>query len=304
MWSEGEPMRLDKLDLNLFVVFDALYREGVVTKVALQLNITQPAVSNALNRLRKTFDDPLFVRTPAGMKPTPVADAVIADVRAALALLNKTMDSNVKFDPAQSEKTFTLGMNDMVQAMLLPKLQQWLVKAAPGVSLNSYYLPREQATEQLKAGVMDLLIDVPLVNAKELQQSTLLMVEHVIAMRKEHPLARKKMSLDNYLAAEHVHVSGRKRGRGLVDVALHSQGYRRNIAMRLENYLVAAQVASQTDLLWAAPAPLAVQFGLSKKALPIVVEPLDLRLYWAKSAANDPANEWLRQQLQKLAVKI
>ena len=99
-------MRLDRVDLNLFVVFDALYRERSVTRVATHLNLTQPAVSNALSRLRQTFEDPLFVRSPDGMAPTPVADSVVADVKEALALLSRSVAVNAHFDPVRAEKVF------------------------------------------------------------------------------------------------------------------------------------------------------------------------------------------------------
>lgn len=138
----GGLVRLDRLDLNLFVVLDAIYRERSVTKVAAQLSLTQPAVSNALGRLRQTFDDPLFVRTPEGMKPTPVADSVINDVRQALTLLGRSVDTLAQFDPKTSDKVFNLGMNDLAESLLLPKLRALLKEQAPGVSITSYYVER------------------------------------------------------------------------------------------------------------------------------------------------------------------
>lgn len=290
-------MRLDKMDLNLFVVFDAIYREGSVTKVAVLLNITQPAVSNNLSRLRQIFDDPLFVRSPAGMKPTPVADAIIGDVREALSLLSQSMTGATRFDPARTEKTFNIGMTDLMQAILLPRLTRQLASSASYVSINSYSIPRDRATEELKAGMMDLLIDAPLVNAKELRHRPVATMRYVAAMRKRHPLSRKALSMDAYLAARHLHVSSRRSGRGQVDVALHALGQQRQLRMRLENYLVAGQVCNDSDLLWSAPEPLTRLFSLSIKPLPFDVEPLSLNLYWSNQADKDPANQWLREQV-------
>lgn len=293
-------MRLDKLDLNLFVVFDALYREGGVTKVAVLLNITQPAVSNALSRLRKMFNDPLFIRTPSGMRPTPVADSIIADVRQALGLLGKSLAVNSAFEAASSEKVFTIGMTDLGQLLCLPRLQQRLAALAPEITLNSYYLDRDNATEALRSGSMDLLIDALLVNAKELEHQQLLSTSYVVAMRPDHPLAHGGLTLEQYLSARHIHVSSRQRGRGQVDLALHALGQQRQLAMRVENYLVAAQVASQTDLLWAAPAALADSLGLHSVPLPFAVEALPLHVYWSKNCGDDPANRWMREQLFSL----
>lgn len=297
-------MRLNKLDLNLFVVFDALYREGGVTKVAVLLNITQPAVSNALSRLRKMFNDPLFVRTPNGMQPTPVAEGMIGDVRQALLLLSNSMAGAQQFEPLRSEKVFSIGMTDLSQVLVLPRLLKQLAELAPGVSINSYYVERERATDELKAGTMDLLIDALLVNAKALEHQQLAAFPYVVAMRNDHPLAQGPLSQDDYLAARHVHVSSRRRGRGQVDSALHALGQQRQVAMRVDNYLVAAQVSSETDMLWAAPEPLTRLFPLQTQPMPINVAPLPLHLFWSKSSTNDPANRWMRDLLASLFLEL
>jgi len=293
-------VRLNKLDLNLFIVFEALYREGGVTKVAVLLNITQPAVSNALSRLRKMFNDPLFVRTPNGMQPTPVADSMIADVRQALLLLSNSMAGAQQFEPLRSEKVFTIGMTDLSQVLVLPKLLEQLTDAAPGVTINSYYVERERATDELKAGTMDLLIDALLVNAKALEHQQLAAFPYVVAMREGHNLVQQPVNQEDYLSARHVHVSSRRRGRGQVDSALHAIGEQRQVALKVDNYMVAAQVASQTDMLWTAPAPLTRLFALQTQPLSIGVAPLPLHLFWSKSSTNDPANRWMRDLLASL----
>lgn len=296
-------MRLEKIDLNLFVVFDAIYRERSVTKVAVLLNLTQPAVSNALSRLRQTFDDPLFVRTPEGMAPTPVADSVVGDVREALTLLGRSVGVNARFDPTTSEKVFHLGMQDLAESLLLPRLQAAVKAVAPKVSITSYYVAREAATEELKAGVIDLLLDVPEVNAKELGQAALAELPYVVAMRVDHPLAEKPLTVDDYLAAEHVHVSSRRKGRGQMDVALHKLGLRRRVTMRVQSYMVGARIAEQTDLLWTVPRVLAETLPLYVAELPFSVEPLAWNLYWHKNADSDPANAWMREMLQQVVAE-
>lgn len=291
-------MRLDQIDLNLFVLFDALYRERNVTRVAQQLNLTQPAVSNALGRLRQSFDDPLFLRTPDGMQPTPVADSIVADVREALALLRRSVGVTARFDPATSQKTFRLGMNDLAESLLLPSLQAQLATTAPGIAVASYYVDRAAAAEELKSGRSDLLLDAPVFNARELQQLPLARLPYVVAMRRGHPLARRKLTAKTYLAAEHLHVSSRRRGRGQVDIALHSMGQRRRVAMRVQNYLVAARIAQQTDLLWTVPEVLLPLLDLASRPLPFTVAPLEWNLFWHSNADNDPANRWMREALR------
>ena len=292
-------MRLDKIDLNLFVVFDALYRERSVTRVAQLLHLTQPAVSNALGRLRQTFDDQLFVRSPRGMQPTPVAEAICGDIQRALAMLQKSVGSHQQFEPATANRSYQLGMNDLAQALVLPGLRQCLLQQAPNIRIQAHYQGREQGVEQLKSGDLDLLIDAPQLNARELEQSQLGSIPYCLALSAAHPLAANQfISIDDYLAAGHVNVSSRLRGRGQVDLALHNQGLNRQVCMRVQHYAVAARITADSDLLWSGPATALDHPGLVVCDLPFAVEPLAFNLYWHRSADKDPANMWMRELLQ------
>ena len=297
-------MRLEKVDLNLFVVFDALYRERSVTKVAQLLNLTQPAVSNALGRLRQTFDDHLFVKTREGMTPTPVADSVVRDVRDALTLLGRSVGANARFDPFRSQKVFRLGMNDLAESLLLPRLHEAVRAVAPAIGITSYYVERETATAELNAGMIDLLLDAPAVNARELGHKHLANLPYVVAMRRGHPLSGAPLSLEDYLGAEHLHVSSRRKGRGQVEMALHGQGHKRRIAMRVQNYLVASRITAGTDLLWTVPRVLAETLPLEVVDLPLSVEPLNWHLFWHRNAEDDPANRWMRDMIESVSLSI
>lgn len=293
-------MRLEKIDLNLFVVFDAMYKERSVTKVAQLLNLTQPGVSNALRRLRLTFDDALFVRCVDGMEPTATAQAINSDVHKALLMLGKSVGRNLRFDAQMSQQHFRLGMSDLGQFLILPGLQAKLAQIAPGVRVSSYYIDRYSAAEELKSGGLDLLLDAPDINARDLGQQPLLQLPYVLAMQPQHPLAGKKLSMQQYLSAGHIHVSSRKKGRGQADLALHAMGYKREIKMRVQNYLVACEVTQQTNLLWTVPKVLAQRVALTICPVPFDIEPLTLNLYWYKSAEDDPAKLWLRQLIAQL----
>lgn len=297
-------MRLDKIDLNLFVVFEALYRERSVTRVAAQLNLTQPAVSNNLSRLRETLDDALFVRSPEGMAPTPVADNIIVDVRKALELMRQSVGPDARFDPGRSEKTFRLGMNDLAEYLILPRLRGLVQAEAPHIAITSCYLARETATADLKSGQIDLLLDAPAINARELHQTALTTFPYVATMRKGHPLRRGKLSVERYIASEHLHVSSRRKGRGHVDIALNKMGKQRRIAMRVQNYLAAAKIVQETDLVWTVPRVLAGALSMKYRELPFDVEPLSWNLYWSRGAEEDPANRWMRQKLSTIAEQV
>ncbi len=297
-------MRLERIDLNLFVLFDALYQERSVTKVAQRLSLTQPAVSNALARLRQTFDDALFVRTPSGMAPTPVADNVIADVRKALALLGKSVGGGARFDASTSEKVFRLGMNDMAEALLFPRLLQRVKSLAPKMGITSYYVDSQAATDDLKSGALDLLLDSAAVNAREFGHTRLASLPYVVAMSKKTAKKVESLSLQAYVDASHVHVSSRRSGRGQVDIALHAKGLKRHVDLRVQNYLVAERVTAQNPIFWTAPKVLADQTRLTQFEPPLTIEPLVWNLYWHKSAEQDSANQWMREQIESVVTEL
>lgn len=287
-------MRLSQVDLNLFVVFDSIYTEKNLTRAAEVLCITQPAVSNALNRLRKTFDDQLFVRTPEGMMPTPVAENIVARVREALQLLNMSVQEGDKFNPLTSEKVIACSMNDLGETLLLPPILSHLQRLAPSMSLTSYYVPREDMAKELSAGSLDFAIDVPLVADKNLCHAPLNGEDYVCVVRKNHPLVRNDLSMDQYLALGHINVSSRRKGTGIIDMALNNMGVTRDVKVRVQHYMVGAKIVASTDLAWTLPMRLARQLDLQILPLPLEVPMLNWHLFWHKSADEDHANKWLR----------
>lgn len=297
-------MRLDRVDLNLFIVFEAIYREKSISKVATLLNLTQPAISNALARLRRTFDDPLFVRSPQGMLPTSVADNIIGDVRQALSLLTQSIGTSNAFQPQLSNKTFKLGMNDLTEYLTLTRLMKTLQDEAPNAFLSCYYVDRKKATEDLKSGALDILVDAASYNVEELHQRSLGKLNYVVAFGKHHPLARSSLSLNDYLAYEHIHVSSRRGGKGQMDIALQALGHLRRIKMRVQNYQVAAHVIQQTDLLLTVPQLFADAKQLCYHQLPFTVEPMPWNLYWHRSTTDDPANQWMRDKIYNVISEL
>ena len=293
-------MRLNKVDLNLFIVFDAIYTERNLTRAAQVLCITQPAVSNALARLRKTFNNPLFVRTPQAMVPTPVADNIIVHVREALRLLNTSVQEGDQFQPATAQKAFRVSMNDLPEALILPSLQQQLQQVAPNIQLASYYSNRQEVPQELTAGTLDLAIEAPIINDSQLYQRPLIKDRYVCMLRRRHPCANDPLTIERYLGLGHIHISSRKKGRGHTDLALNAMGMTRNIQLRVQHYMVAPLVAMRTDLALTVPLRLAQQYDAKILELPFELEQLELHLYWHKSADQDQANQWLRENLSRI----
>lgn len=292
-------MRLSRQDLNLFIVFDAIYTARNLTRAAEVLCITQPAVSNSLTRLRSMFDDPLFVRTPGAMVPTPVADNVIDRVREALQLLQSSIQEGELFEPSSANKTFRISMSDLPEALTLPSLQESLGREAPDIRIESYYTLRQNTANELATGTLDLAIEAPLLNDPNLIHQPLINERYVCMLRKGHKAATSNFTLDDYLNLGHIHISSRKQGMGHVELALNSLGLERRIQLRAQHYMVAPLITMRTDLALTLPLSLALMHDVEILELPFSIPKLEWHLYWHKSTDQDPANKWMRTQLIK-----
>lgn len=290
-------MRLPNVDLNLFVVFDAIYTELNLTRASKLLFVTQPAVSNALKRLRLAFDDPLFIRTPHGVAPTPVADKISGSIKQALHLLNISLTEAQQFVPGSSEKTFTFSVHGSDEAILIPKLMQQLASLAPRVKVECFSVMRKNVEGELASGRLDFAVDVPLFSAPQLCRQHLSTERYVCILRPGHPDVDSALTLEQYLELEHIHVSGRRKGVGHVDMALERLGRQRNIQLRIKNYMAGPQIVQTTNLALTVPRNLALMHDMKILELPFNVESLDQYLYWHKSADQDQASIWMRTVL-------
>ncbi|MDG9882208.1 LysR family transcriptional regulator [Pseudomonas putida CSV86] len=298
-------MNLNKVDLNLFIVFDAIYTEANLTRAGQIVGITQPAVSNALARLRETFNDPLFVRTAQGMVPTPMAQNIIGPVRNALSLLRVSVQESRIFNPLQANKTFRISMTDLTEAVVLPPLFQRLRRLAPAVVIESFLCKRRETTKELAAGRLDFAVDAPLNTDPQVRHVKLMQDQYVCALRQGHPMAKERISLDEYMGMTHIHISSRRNGLGYVDLALGKMGLQRRIALRSQHYLMASQVLQQTDMVMTVPERFARRHQLNYVRLPVNdVPPLETHLYWHESTDQDPANRWMREQMIELCQAV
>lgn len=299
-------MNLSKVDLNLFIVFDAIYTEANLTRAGQIVGITQPAVSNALARLRETFNDPLFVRTAQGMVPTPMAQNIIGPVRNALSLLRVSVQESRIFTPLQAVKNYRISMTDLTEAVILPTLFQRLRRQAPQVTIESFLSKRRETTKELAAGRLDFAVDAPLNTDPQVRHVKLMADKYVCAMRKGHQLAVKEtFKLDDYLSLSHIHISSRRSGLGYVDLALGKMGIQRKIALRSQHYLMASQVLQQTDMVMTVPERFAKRHDLRYVPLPVHDVPaLETHLYWHESTDQDPANRWMREQIIELCQQV
>ncbi|MBL6689647.1 MAG: LysR family transcriptional regulator [Pseudomonadales bacterium] len=292
-------MKLSDIDLNLFVVFDAIYTEGNLTRAGEIIGITQPAVSNSLSRLRNLFDDPLFVRTAEGMVPTPVAQNIIGSVRQSLALIRSSVQESESFDPKVSDKRFRVSMTDLNQAIVLPSLFKVIKKEAPQVSVDCYQVHRRDMSIELASGNLDLAIDIPLTPDPQIKQASLYSHPYVCVVNKDNELIGDKLDLDTYLKLQHIHISSRRGGLGHVDLTLGKMGKKREVVLRTQHYLSTPQLVSNSNFALTVPKIFAEFLAVASPTryleLPFEVPHLESFLYWHESTDSDQANAWMRQ---------
>lgn len=297
-------MNLNAIDLNLFVAFDVIYAERNLTRASEVLNITQPAVSNTLARLRATFGDRLFVRTGKAMVPTPVAQSLVGPVRQALRQLRASVDQVTKFDPATSEKIFNLSIGDGAASILMPEIVTALREGAPHVKVHCSQVDRREIASELASGNLDFALDIPELEKPDLNGVEILQDRYVCVLRQEHPFAKRTLTLDDYLELQHVMVSSRRRGRGLVDIALARLGRQAETPLRLTHFQPALHVVMGSDMAVTAPLSLASRYEVLRKELPFDVPALRTMLYWHRNADHDPANIWMRRQIVEASRRL
>ncbi|HMC30587.1 MAG TPA: LysR family transcriptional regulator [Candidatus Angelobacter sp.] len=298
-------MHLSQVDLNLFVVLEAIYREGNLTRAGRQLKLTQPAMSHALKRLRELLKDPLFIREGAHMVPTPFSRNMINDVRQALQILEVNLYENRNFDPAHTRRNFMVGFWELMESTILPSLAVTLSRAAPEISITTLRVKRREIEAELSSGAIDLALDVPINMSDSVRRKPLFSDRVVVVARQGHPAVGRELDLDTYLSQEHILVSSRRYGPSLVDTELNRKGKKRRIVLRCQNYFAACRVASETDMLLTMPEHYAEMLNtrFENRLYPFPLkslQTLDIHMYWHESADNDPPNRWLREEITKI----
>lgn len=294
-------INLSRIDLNLLVVLEAIVAEGGVSRAAERLNLTQPAVSHALARLRELFDDPLFVREGRNLAPTSLTKRLVEPLRQSLQALGALIEKGESFDPARTEAVFTVSMRDPMEVLILPRMMQRFRRTAPQIDLRTVQVRRRSLESGLADGTLDAALDVALPLSERIHRQRVSADRFVVAARKGHPRVRPGFTLAAYLAEKHVMVTSRRRGPGAEDIELGQQGQRRHVALRCRNYLAAIRVVAESDLVLTMTARYASLLGTGSGVrvlpMPLKMPTLDLFLYWHDRVHDDPANRWLRLQL-------
>jgi len=296
-------MNIFRTDLNLFVVLERIYTQGSITRAAKQLNLSQSAVSHALNRLRELLGDPLFERHGNAMMPTPFTRSIIARVSDCLRTLECTVRETSQFDIESTVKRFTLGILDALEAVVLPPVMDYVTDHASSIDVAAVQHDRHAIESDLLTGALDAVIDVHLPISEPVRRVKLDTDKLIVLCRRDHPRIGQCLDLDTYLAEEHVLVTSRLRGYGIEDAELAKLGIRRRVRLRCMHYFVACGVVNQSDLLLTMPARYArlLNTMLGNRMLECPVDAsVDLYLYWHANLDADPANAWFRQRLSEV----
>jgi DNA-binding transcriptional LysR family regulator len=301
-------MNFRTLDLNLLRVFAAVMVERNVTRAAAQLAMTQPAVSNALRRLREATGDELFVTVPSGVVPTAHAAEMWPHVGAALERLSQALDPQ-GFDPTRDARTFTMAMADATATVLMPAFVDTLLRERARTDVRILPLSSRDPRAQLESGSADVAVgffpDVAAALAAEGNRATIALdplytCEYVAVMRRGHPLAqRPELTLDDFCAARHVRVSFAGRPRGFVDEALAREGRERQVMLTVNQFSTAARVVHESDLITVLPRSFVPASGLAEglavRRFPGALPRIEVSLLWHRRHARDPSQRWLRR---------
>ena len=304
-------MKLHQLDLNLLLAFDALMAQGSVTRAAETLFISQPAMSHALNRLRTFFGDPLLVRTPQGMLPTPRAQRLHLGVQQALRLLEQQLSDEEVFEPSQSKRRFVLCTTDYVECVLIPPLIQRLKRLAPGVTIEIRILRDTLPEAELASGEIDLVLgfDEYMQVPGYLGKETWLTEPLAGLVRADLPMAApallaERISLAQLIEMPHVFHSPLGTSEASLDRYLKTLGFSRTISVNSQSYMSAAAIVSQSDHLLVLPSMvaelLASHWPLKSLPLPEDVPDYHLNCVWHPVHAQQPALVWLKDLMKEL----
>ncbi|CAN7550587.1 LysR family transcriptional regulator [Acidovorax sp. LjRoot66] len=289
------------VDLNLLAAFDALMDERNVTRAAVRVGVSQPAMSAALSRLRNLFADPLFLRSADGLLPTQRARDLAEPIAQALRQIQAAVVPRPQFDPATASFTFNLGLYDYPAMVLLPALVEALRLQAPGASLNVHAVRgRDSAVDLLDAGSIDAAVGVPPTQHDgRILTRPILQDEFVTIVRRGHPQACHGMDLETYLALSHVLVSPEGDRHGLVDQALAQLGRRRHLAVTLPQLFAVPALVARTDMAATLLRRVALHSAghqqLAIFAPPVALQPIAFHLVWHRRGDAHPAQQWLRE---------
>jgi DNA-binding transcriptional LysR family regulator len=294
---------LKNLDLKLVAIVGDLYGSRSVSATAANLAIRQSTVSMALAKLRKHFDDPLFVRTSAGMEPTPRGAELIEVLKSAEFYLRKALEHKVVFDPASSDHVFRICSTDIAQLTLLPTLLRRMKRISPSISVILSYIS-DRTPALLESGDVDLAVGFINPKGTGFYGQRLFQDRFVCALRADHPRVGKNLTVNQFEIESHVAVSTSGTGHSIVEETLEAHGIRRQIGLRVPSFIGLGPILASTDLIAILPEQLGSYLAESGKIrlvqLPVDIPPYFIYQLWHERLMHDPASQWFRKVVASL----
>jgi DNA-binding transcriptional LysR family regulator len=300
-------MNISSFDLNLLPILEAMIEERNVSRAAKRVGLSQPALSNAIRRMREAFNDPLFLRTSRGMRPTPRAEQLAGPVLAALAHTRLALSAQREFNPATTVQTFRVAMNDYSEWFIASPLVTRICAQSPSLNIQVKRVESlfKVPEAELINGMLDLVIGFcsdPATLGENILSETLSEEDNVVIARQGHPALRRAITKENFAKQDHVAVIYRAEPWGLIDQELAVHGLKRRLRLATPHFHMALQAVANSDMIACVPEGLARQFsqsfGLAVRPLPVALPKFVTRMLWARLWQEDPAHVWLRSQVR------
>lgn len=296
-------MDIRKIDLNLLRLFDAVYRHGNVGRAAASLNLSQPAASQGLTRLRRQLRDALFVRSPGGVRPTPRGRRLALGIQTAIAAIESALGEIEHFEPARSDISYRFSLTDIGESHMLPRVMAALHREAPGIRLESLPLPQGDIRDALDSGVIDFAMGF-LPSLQGTQRVQMMHDRYVLLLRADHPLlvrrTRGAPTVRDLAQLQYVGVRSHPETLHI----LQELGLNERLRLTASQLLAAPSVVEATDLAVLMPRTIARRFAdaggyaIAEPSLPH--NEITVSLHWSKRFEPDPAHAWMRQLLMRL----
>jgi DNA-binding transcriptional LysR family regulator len=292
-------MKLRDLDLNLLVVLSELLAQGTASKAAKSLGMSQPAVSNALNRLRKMLGDDLFLRTSKGLTPTRFAENLSEPIAYALQIILDSVNTAPVFDPATSSRNFRIALTDVGETYFLPALTTLLSKAGPGITITSVRHTMVNLRDEMESGRIDLALGVVPEIEFGFFQRTLFTTRYVCLFRQGHPCAATGLTKERFEAAEHIRITAEGTAHADIEATFERSRIKRKVKIEVPHFVAVAHILLSSDMIAVVPEAYAARtFELTKLATatcPFDLPELKINILWHAQNHRDSGNQWLRQ---------
>jgi DNA-binding transcriptional LysR family regulator len=293
-------------ELNLLVIFDAIMTEASITKAGERLNMTQPAVSNAVARMRHVWKDDLFIKDGRKISPTIFAQRLWEETQSPLADIRSVLDPT-DFEAASSDRAFKIAVIDSIAGLVWPQLRLMIEEEAPDISIHTYPFEFSNAVRALNDAKVEVLITASNLMPQLITRRFLCDLEYVTVMKEGHPLANKKITIEDYATADHLLVAPSGNIQGHSDQALAELGLKRKIGLSVNSFSSVPNILTQSNLICTLPS-IYIEDNLLAGSLvalkpPVKVPNTRINIYWHKRSENDKGIRWLREKIEQLTRK-